>query len=256
MKPTYRCLIMIVALAGLAACAPKTTPSLLSDLHHKCYSIRGVNPTPPVNVDFKSQFTREQANLGAPLSLCAPVIKNTHGTLDSTYLKCYSISGGPVNAAVNLKSEQFGEEVHDVGPAISVCAPANKAVAPNKPTHSLPRSPYYTCYMITGEKPDHAPVTLRTNQFPLEQNVVVNQPLALCAPSIKDPHGTPEEQREKLRRTEAVFPHLKCYGIADQPPNKRVNLRTIFGLEQNVLVQQPHGLCVPVQKTLLSDIES
>lgn len=257
------------AAALLAACqpypapppAPPLTPvavSFLMSLHHKCYAIRG--QAGAGNIDFLSQFSNERGGLGTPLNLCAPVLKQVgereFGTLSSTYLKCYSIFGSDPDATVSLTSDQFGTEVHEVGPAIAVCAPANKAEAPGRPSQSLPRSPYYTCYLIEGEAPAHPPVTLRTSQFPtranpIERNVAIGQPRSVCAPSLRNARGNDEEKQRELRRIEAAFPHLKCYQIQGPPSGKRVNLLTIFGAERNVPVLQPQALCAPVTKTVM-----
>ena len=255
-----------LGLVMTAACKEENPPeppaslsaSFLDDLHYKCYGISDAYAE-SVGVDFLNQFAHEQGPLGTPLSFCTPVIKITkegeHGTLSATDLKCYAFRGSDPDATVSLKTKQFGTEVHDVLEAIAICAPANMAVVPNEPSQSLTRSPYYTCYRIEGDKPDHDPVDLKTRPFPLEKQVTVNEPWALCAPSVKDPKGTEEEQQEQLRRAEEAFPHLKCYGIEGPPLGMRLNLLTIFGPERNVSVNQPQGFCVPVKKEVLPKVE-
>lgn len=89
-------------------------------------------------------------------------------------------------------------------------------------------------------------------QFPLEKHVAVGTPQALCLPALKNPPDDKDRQKRDLDRLQSVFPHLKCYGIQGPPPGNVVNIRTQFGLERNVTVQGPQGLCVPIKKTVLS----
>ena len=237
---------------------PASSPDSAATIgeHFKCYAIQA----PFIdgqNVDLLSQFSHEQVPLGRANNLCAPVIKivgeERFGSFDGTDLKCYLIQGTDPDVNISLTTAQFGTEAHEVGQAIAACLPANTANVPDNPSQTLTRGPNYLCHLIEGRKPDHGPVDLETRMFPLERAVAVDRPYAICAPAVRNPRGSEEQQQEELERVEGVYPHLKCYGIAGPAINRRVNLRTILGEERNVLVQQPQGFCVSAEKEVLSD---
>lgn len=250
--------ILVPLFVSIVGCEPKPPPQQpqLATLHYKCYDLPRppAEPYDPGPIRLVTQFPPERVQLGRPLNLCAPVLKNGHGTLDqSPDLKCYAIIGGnSPQVQVKLESTQFPTEKLNVGPAIALCTPVNKVEVPSEPPHTLPRDPHYKCYtLLDGKPPGNGPVNLRTLQFPEEKGVTVGSPRTLCVPALKNPTGGKDEQQRDLERLQSIFPHLKCYELQGNPPGKRVNLRTQFGVERNVDVGRPNGLCAPVKKTVL-----
>jgi hypothetical protein len=125
-----------------------------------------------------------------------------------------------------------------------LCTPANKEVifpTPTPPPNGPPpASPHYTCYPILGTAPPPTIVSLET-QFGQQPNDFVGQPRYLCTPTIKTVNSVSYGSLQE--------PHLKCYDITPphNPPHI-VNLKTQFGVENNVPVEDSKLVCIPVNK--------
>jgi len=212
-------------------------------VHYAAFSIFGDPPfVPPV--DLETQFGEELGvEVGPPVTLMAPALKNGEGTLDATHLKCYEIASSEDPFHLVDLTTQFGlEEDVEVGPARELCVPAAKEVIEPfpAPPGPLETEPHYKCYEITGAALG-IPVEVVT-QFGIEPVVILDVPTRLCAPALKN--GEPGNLDD--------YPHLKCYDIPPGPPTGYiVNLETQFGLEPMVEVGPALRLCMPAVKDLV-----
>jgi hypothetical protein len=248
--------IGLVLLIRGGAGGPDTALAVLPPIHYKCYQIppQSIVPTPPL-VTLETQFGVEQGvRVLQSQFLCPPAIKTflpnpPQGNLNDPHLKCYGIQSTltPTNEdppQIVTLTDQFGTQTGvAVGPALFLCMPALKAIAPALPSGMLPTVPHYKCYQITDSTPSHV-VTLDT-QFGTEPNVIVAQAQLLCAPAIKTkeiPGGQPEGS--------LTASHLKCYQLQNvgPPPGVMVNLLTQFGMENLVPVGPAQMLCQAVAK--------
>lgn len=112
---------------GTATPTPAGPPAL-SEAHYECFRITGNSPAQTVSLEtqFDSGTPQAGISVGVPWELCAPALKDDNGDPSAPHLECYSITGDPPGATVNLNG-QFGLE-NDVvvGPARLLCAPAIK----------------------------------------------------------------------------------------------------------------------------------
>lgn len=106
-------------------------PPPLTAAHYECYDIDGAPlgaTLPPVLTQFGIE---EGVVVVDPARLCAPALKNGEGDLTATHLKCYNVTGPPLDPPkeVNLVT-QFGVEpdVLVAGPPVRLCVPAVKQV--------------------------------------------------------------------------------------------------------------------------------
>lgn len=227
---------------------PTPTPRPLSAVHYKCYGII----QPPLNnvfVNVRTQFGEEKGvKVTQPTYLCPPVVKTLPGShgegdLNGPHLKCYNTESTDLPTRVVTLTDQFGRKTGvSIGYAIKLCVPAVKAIFPGVPTGTLPTVPNYKCYLINGATVNISGVKLDT-QFGTENNVTVGQGLFLCAPAIVTSAG--------VSTGTLNVPHLVCYLIDPRTsPSVIVNLKTQFGLEQDVSVLLSELLCVPAIKTI------
>jgi len=238
---TIMALSMVTGLltsSGTAHAQPPLVP------HYECYDLLPTGPPaifPPVTLE--TQFGVEEVGLGpAPVRLCLPAKKNGDGDLNVPHVECLPIAGDEVDKVVRLTT-QFGvQENVRVGPPISMCMPATKAISPQEPQGPPPLVPHYECYAISGTAPVSPPVTIQT-QFGTHQGVVVGPPTRLCLPAIKNGHGN------------LNVPHVECFQILADPPGPPpvlVNLWTQFGLQTPWIVGPALELCVPALKQVLA----
>lgn len=157
------------------------------------------------------------------------------------HYKCFKIVGDDPPDIVQLQT-QFGVQTGvQVGPAHYVCPPAIKIV--NGKEFGDLDIPHLKCFDILGNDPPQI-VDLKT-QFGVEARVPVGQAKLLCVPALKQlvvPPGPPPVGPLP------TSPHYTCYEIGGPSPNVFVDLKTQFGYETHVHVNQPKYLCAPSLK--------
>jgi hypothetical protein len=210
--------------------------------HFKAYRI---NPQPPplnVQVGLRDQFdaAQETRTVLNPIRFANPVQKDRGGIITpinnpNSHLKLYNLN--PVAAPrprIAAVYNQFGPQKLNVQSSRLLAVPTQKNNVGN-----FQDLDHFKCYDCTGD-PVNVSVNL-TDQFHVENNVVVLQPRFLCNPVVKVFNGT----------TPILHPddHLVFYAINPQPPfNIAVNTNNQFGLEPNLPLQEADLLGVPTLK--------
>jgi len=244
-KNLYAAAAVLALAVGVGLLTPSGTAHAQPPLvpHYECYDLLPTGPPaifPPVTLE--TQFGVEEVGLGPmPVRLCLPALKNGEGDLNVPHVECLPIAGDAPDKVVTLTT-QFGVQRDvRVGPPISMCMPATKAISPQEPQGPPPLVPHYECYEISGEAPDVTPVAIQT-QFGTHQGVVVGEPTRLCLPALKNGEGSLQA------------PHVECFQILADPPGPPpvlVNLWTQFGLQTPWIVGPAVELCVPALKEVV-----
>jgi hypothetical protein len=159
------------------------------------------------------------------------------------HLKCYSVTGPAINAAVTLR-DQFDDlldrvERKTVVKPLRLCNPVTKTVN-GKHTGVTNPNTHLKFYQITPLDPTPRPVfQVRVrNQFG-DSTFKVTNPVELAVPTQKLPHGP-----------FGGVDHFKCYATSGvKSVNKVVSLNDQFDLERNLTVTTPFRFCAPVEKT-------
>lgn len=181
-------------------------------------------------------------------------------------VRCYQIPGQPpinvplVLTHLNPVLVGMGLPVENVvlGSPQDLCVPVNKNNV-NPPPDTLPfiRFIDWKCYGIQGP-PLNVPLTLThlnpniPTSFPPNLNVVVQDPVQLCVPVVKNNNNPPAF-------VHALVQHLdvKCYRIAaNQTVSAAITMRHLNPLpffaalppEVSTVGPNPDRLCVPVRK--------
>jgi hypothetical protein len=159
------------------------------------------------------------------------------------HLKCYSVTGPAINAAVTLRDEfdDFLDRVErkTVAKPLRLCNPVTKTVAGVNTGVTNPNT-HLKFYQITPLDPTPRPVfQVRVrNQFG-DSTFKVTSPVELAVPTQKLPHGP-----------FGGVDHFKCYTTSGvKSVNKVVTLNDQFDLERNLTVTTPFRFCNPVEKT-------
>ena len=229
-------LLLSVSIGSGSARAATPTP-LPTVPHYKCYQISGTAPAVSP-VDLETQFgLDEDVSVGLPTRLCLAATKNGEGSLTVPDVECYQITEPSAGPTVKLQT-QFGTTGFvRVGTARELCVPVTRGVSPPPP----PAVPHYKCYDIPGNAPG-VPAVLLETQFGEEPGMLVGAPTRLCLPALKNGEGS------------LSVPHVECFGITGPTatPIPNLNLRTQFGLWENVDVGDPQELCVPALKQVVA----
>jgi hypothetical protein len=224
-----------------ALCVPtvKEEPEAEKLDHFKCYTVMGWQ-TIKETVLLKDQFGEGKADVLDPTEFCTPVEKTHDGKVvpiknPNAHLTKYVITTPSVPDRKVLVSNQFGENM-----SLVVSQPFALMVPTQKYPHPEPTGlDHYKCYEVSG-KSVKAMVSLR-DQFKIEENVTVLEPIALCTPVEKTHAGvvTPIENPDD---------HLVCYAIKGGPFYKYVSYRNQFADYGYFYVRQSQELCVPSEK--------
>lgn len=200
--------------SGIRLLAAGHTPVPPPMDHFKCHNASG--PAINVPVTLQDQFDLafvpprvERKTVVKPVLLCNPVTKTLAGvhtgvTNPNTHLKIYTIAPAetaPVRSVV--VNNQFGDQ------KLTVRNPVVLAV----PTQKLPHGPFsgvdhFKCYVASGQ-PINRVVDL-DDQFDLERNITVLQPVVFCNP-VQKTRGT------EVTRITHPDDHLVLYSLSRAP---------------------------------------
>jgi len=228
-------------------------------------------------------FPAEDVTLLTPVQLCVPVAKNGMTPPDDALrfiqyidLKCYNTirrTPGTVTPALQLKHlnpalQDLPVEQVIIQAPEKLCVPVAKSNPDGSPAFPpadvLPSIRFIDqkCYPIVG--PDGGPLPpvsvplhldhlnpVLTPDVAPSEDVIMQDPRQLCVPVAKNGMFPPTPDRPVIEQID-----LKCYGIAGDPlrlSQRLFHLNPAFPATlppENVLIQEPQQLCVPVQKQL------
>ena len=160
-------------------CAPadKNGEGIEDPLNHlTCYDTSPVGQAPGL-IPIANQFVAaDQVELGQPDLLCVPSTKEVLPTAE--HFTVYRATGddGPAVAMV----DQFGSQSTDLGATSYFMVPTQKN---NEPFHDV--FTHLTCYDIVEPAAPPASGVTVTNQFGIDQPIVVGAPKELCVPTEK-----------------------------------------------------------------------
>ena len=250
--------------------------------HLTCYEI--VDGVAGPQLISTNQFGAQPLTLGVPDSLCVPTEKLiTPGPVDLDHYKCYEAAGAQIDLGVSVQ-DQFQSRSTLLGDPKLFCTPVDK----NGEGIDDPDT-HLTCYDTTpvGQAPGLIPIL---NQFVAVDQVLLDGPNLLCAPSTKEvvppvehflvynadgPDGPPVTLEDQFgsqttdlgltslfmvpvdKNDEGIFDpftHLTCYSIDDgflPPPRFRnVKVTNQFVTDQDIEVGLASELCVPTEKLI------
>jgi hypothetical protein len=156
-------------------------------LHYTWWRIDAPPPQNQWTVAVTNQFGDQMLNVGDPVYLLNPALKNQTGTLPvRNHYKCYLCDGLPVNKQV-LMTDQFDQWGAQVLFPRYFCNPTEKTVGPVPGGQTYPivdPAKHYVCYEYNP--PDAQPFTaLITDQFVQDRTVDLHPSQWICVPSIK-----------------------------------------------------------------------
>ena len=214
--------------------------------HFKAYQLTPTIPPLNVQVTLKDQFdlTFEPRIVLAPFRFANPVQKFHNGNITpitnpTAHLELYNLNPPPTSAnrIVNIYN-QFGEQRLLVRSSRFLAVPSQK-----NSIGQVENLDHFKCYDCVGTPLTNVVVDL-TDQFHLEPQVQVLQPVLFCNPVIKIHNGT----------TPILHPadHLVFYAINPQPPFQigvgSRNQFTVTGGQEQLQLREADLLGVPSLK--------
>ena len=129
-------------------------------------------PFPVATVQLSDQFQSRTYDALFLLGLCNSALKNDldPGAIPPAHQTCYKLRSAPGQdlfippRAVEIETENFGEETFRLGQPLELCNPAVKTVLPDGVPQGSTAGTDYLCYHTAGSPPQNVDVTLR-DQF-------------------------------------------------------------------------------------------
>ncbi len=216
--------------------------------HFKVYDVDSLE-TQPFRVRLTDQFSPQQkdarvmtlthfANPVAktPVGGSPAKIRNKHAHL--TWYRLQQQQPEP-RRTVRFKN-QFGQHSVDIRQPRYLLVPAEKK---SDPDSQFPKKlDHYKCYdIIKVNVFPGAPLVSLEDQFGVQNNVQIDEPVLFCLPVVKEREGE-EPQRIKDKRN-----HLAIYPITPEGSDKQISVQDQFG-ERDLVTRRGVFLCVPTTK--------